>query len=154
MQSFFFLFIWMQNLFFCFVLFFDFFVLFFFLLWVNRRLVTGGRICTVLLTNHFKPPNESCETGSEEATIRAISSAWWTCLWWHHRDRVWLICLTAHEQHWCLESDLFYAAEWKRKGSSQLVCWMCGKSQVMLKLFLNNFFLNTDNIKNKHFAPL
>lgn len=145
----------MQNLFsfFCFVLFLIFFVLFF-LLWVNRRLVTGGRICTVLLTNHFKPPNESCETGSEEATIRAISSAWWTCLWWHHRDRVWLICLIAHEQHWCLESDLFYAAVWKRKGSSQLVCWMCEKSQVMLKLFFKQlFFLNTDNIIKWTFCP-
>lgn len=27
-----------------------------------------GRICTVLLTNLVKPPNESCETGREEAT--------------------------------------------------------------------------------------
>lgn len=25
-----------------------------------------GRICTVLLTNRIKPPNESCETGREE----------------------------------------------------------------------------------------
>lgn len=28
----------------------------------------GGRICTVLLTKLVKPPNESCETGREEAT--------------------------------------------------------------------------------------
>lgn len=27
-----------------------------------------GRICTVLLTNLVKPPNESCETGREDGT--------------------------------------------------------------------------------------
>lgn len=34
----------------------------------QERLVIGGGICTVLLTNLVKPPNESCETGAEEAT--------------------------------------------------------------------------------------
>lgn len=49
-------------------------------------------------------------------TSRASSSSsWWTCLWWHHRDRVWLNCLIAHEQHWCLEPDLYYAAEKQRR---------------------------------------
>lgn len=27
-----------------------------------------------------------------------------------------MICLIAHEQHWCLESDLFYAAGRRREG--------------------------------------
>lgn len=50
-----------------------FFLSFCFVFWVNRRLVIlrrggGGRICTVLLTKLVKPPNESCETGREEAT--------------------------------------------------------------------------------------
>lgn len=52
-----------------------FFCLFCFVFRVNRRLVIcflffggGGRICTVLLTKLVKPPNESCETGREEAT--------------------------------------------------------------------------------------
>lgn len=31
-----------------------------------------GRICTVLLTNLVKPPNESCETGREETTSGSL----------------------------------------------------------------------------------
>lgn len=31
-----------------------------------------GRICTVLLANHVKPPNESCETGREEVMSRPL----------------------------------------------------------------------------------
>lgn len=68
-----------------------------------------GRICTVLLTNLFKPPQWIMWDRKKRGDVRATSSSWWTCLWWHHHDRVWLICLIRHEQHWCLESDLFYA---------------------------------------------
>lgn len=41
--------------------------MFFFL--SEQEVCDWGRICTVLLTNRIKPPNESCETEeTEEAT--------------------------------------------------------------------------------------
>lgn len=47
---------------------------------------------------------------------RAVSrSSWWVHLWWHHHDGVWSICLIAREQHWCLEPDLYYAAERQKR---------------------------------------
>lgn len=55
------------------------------------------------------------EEKRQTSRATSSSSSWWTCLWWHHHDRVWLICLIAHEQHWCLEPDLYYAAEKQRR---------------------------------------
>lgn len=46
-------------------------------------------------------------------------SSWWEHLWWHHHDGVWLICLIARERHWCLELDLYYAAEGQKTEQNQ-----------------------------------
>lgn len=45
----------------------------------------------------------------------ASGSSWWAHLWWHHHGGVWLICLIARERHWCLEPDLYYAAERQKR---------------------------------------
>lgn len=70
------------------------------------------------------PPDESCETGERKGDggggggQGAASWSWWwwwAHLWWHHHGGVWLVCLIARERHWCLELDLYYAAEQKER---------------------------------------
>lgn len=81
-----------------------------------------GRISTALLTNHVNPPQiNNVRQEEERGNARATCSMWWACLRWHHRDRVWLVCLTAHKQHWCLELDRFYAAVGNRRSGVSLV---------------------------------
>lgn len=69
------------------------------------------------------PPDESCETGERKGDggggggqgAASWSWWWWAHLWWHHHGGVWLVCLIARERHWCLELDLYYAAEQKKR---------------------------------------
>lgn len=72
---------------------------------------------TLLLTNQDKPLYESWETGSRAADFLFFVSLVTSSSCSHH-GRVWLVDLTAREQHSCLEPDLNYAAG---GGSKQII---------------------------------
>lgn len=88
---------------------------------VNRRLVIGSDLYSTVNQSCKPPQINNVRQEEERGNARATCSMWWACLRWHHCDRVWLVCLTAHKQHWCLELDRFYAAVGNRRSGVSLV---------------------------------